>query len=347
VLRFESIISRVVWLHVVAVCLTAVFIPLAHYWLLRSTADDLLHRSLRENADMIAGHLALGPDDRWLLKLPDSLQVLYSEAYGRWGYAVVDDAGRLLFSSSGDRSAIFPEIRAASPRFLEVTRGAEDLYGASVPEEVAGRMVWVQVTQDLAHRDVLVDDVVSGFFVRVGWITPPILLVLLLIDIVVIRRALRPVYQVSENAKKIGPMRTDIRLAPDSMPDEIRPLVLAINQALDRIDQGFRAQREFTADAAHELRTPLAILRARVDTFVDRAATYDLRRDIAGMSRIVEQLLDIAEMEAFVLNPGDRADLKSVCAEVIEVVAPLALAHGKAIELKGGEQGPIWGRGRP
>jgi signal transduction histidine kinase len=152
------------------------------------------------------------------------------------------------------------------------------------------------------------------------------------------------VLAASKIAKSITPTRIDMRFSVDKMPSEIKPLVLSVNQALDRLDQGFRIQREFTADAAHELRTPLTILRMRINSIADRDLANSLRSDIAGMSRIVDQLLDVAELETFVLDPSEKADLQSVCIEAAEFVAPLAVAQGKSIELKG-EEGPIWVKG--
>jgi signal transduction histidine kinase len=119
---------------------------------------------------------------------------------------------------------------------------------------------------------------------------------------------------------------------------------LAVNQALDRLDQGFRVQREFTADAAHELRTPLTVLRTRIDTLADQQVARTLRQDIEGMSRIVSQLLEIAELDTFVVDPLEKTDLQSVCAEVAEFIAPLALAQGKNVALSA-ETGPTWVKG--
>jgi signal transduction histidine kinase len=347
VIRFRSIISRIIGLHVVAVGVTSIFMPLALYWLLNSAATDLHHRALSEHADTVARYLASRADGSWTLDLPPGLQELYSEAYGRYAYAVLDGTGRVLFSSFKNRSSIFPtDSRSASMAFLEAKRGDATIYGASIPRQVDGRTVWVQVAEDLAHRDVLIDDIVADFFKRVGWITLPILLLLLVIDIVIFRRALRPLVQASQKAQNISPARTEVRLPVDTIPTEVLPLVLAVNQALDRLAQGFRVQREFTADAAHELRTPLAILRTRLDTLADQQVVEELRHDIAGMSRIVSQLLDIAELETFVVDPLEKADLRGVCAEVAEFVAPLALAQGKNIALTGSE-GPVWVIGNP
>jgi signal transduction histidine kinase len=221
--------------------------------------------------------------------------------------------------------------------FRETRRGKEAISGVDLPKEIDGRRIWVQVGEDLAHRDVLIDDIVTDFFKRVGWITLPILLLLLAIDIVIFRRALRPLLQASQQAQSIGPARTDVRLPVDTMPSEIRHLVEAVNQALDRLEKGFSVQREFTADAAHELRTPLAVLRTRLDT---------LRHDVEGMGRIVGQLLDIAESDTFIVAPSEKADLHSVCAEVAGSMAPLAITQGKEICLDAADE-PVWVNGNP
>jgi signal transduction histidine kinase len=211
----------------------------------------------------------------------------------------------------------------------------------SIAKRIGGRTVWIEVAEDLAHRDVIIDDIVADFFKRVGWITLPILLALLAIDIVIFRRALRPLLHASERAKEITPRNTDVRFSPENIPTEILPLVQAINQALDRLEAGFRVQREFTADAAHELRTPLTILRSRIDALLDRDTAKALHKDIEGMARIVSQLLDIAELETFTIDPSEKADLRAVCAEIAEFAAPLALAQDKSIALSGTEK-PVW-----
>jgi signal transduction histidine kinase len=346
-MRFKSITSRIIWLHVIAIGLTSILMPLALFWLLSSTARDLQHRALHEHADTLARYLKMGADGVWTLALPAGLQELYSEAYGRYGYAVLDEKGAVLFSSLDNHAPIFPaDPRLGGADFLQTRLGNAVIDGASIPERVRGHTFWIQVAQDLEHRDVLIDDIVADFFPRVGWITIPILLLLLVIDIVIFRRALRPVWQASETAQTIGPAHTEVRLPTEAIPREILPLVRAVNEALDRLEQGFRTQREFTADAAHELRTPLTVLRARVDTLDNLAVREALRQDITGMSRIVSQLLDIAELESFVVDPEEKADLHAVCADVAAFIAPLALAQGKTIALTGA-RGPVWIKGNP
>lgn len=336
--RFKSTISRIISLHVLAIGATSIAMPLALYLLLASTATELHQRALRETADTIARYLALKPDGSWALDLPADMRALYGASYGRYAYAILDQTGHVMFSSlPGDVPVLLTDPLTASPRFFQGERQKAPYYGASIPEIVAGHPVWVEIAQDLEHRDVLIDDIVTDFFVRVGWITIPILLFLLAIDIFIFRRALRPVIHASMMARAIAPARLDVRLPTRDLPSEIRPLVDAVNQALDRLERGFRIQREFTADAAHELRTPLAILRARVDTLDDRAAGKPLLQDIDRMSRIVNQLLESAELEHFAVDADETADLRSVCAEIVTFIAPLAVAQGKSIALTGSD----------
>jgi hypothetical protein len=326
VIRFKSIISRIVILHVVAVVITSIFMSLALSWLLNYATNNIHDKAMQQQAVSVGEHLSAKADGSLELNLPQDLLGLCSQAYGRYSYAVIDNRGSVLFSSLKDQGALFPADTVSSDvEFLQQRRGDATVSGASIRKTVGGKTVWIQAGEDLANRDVLIDDIVADFYRNVGWITLPILLVLLIADIAIFRRALRPLRQASEIASEIGPTRTDLRLPTEEIPREVRPLVSAVNQALDRLEEGFRIQRDFTADAAHELRTPLSILRTRLDLLAGEQISRALRQDVEGMAHIISQLLDIAELDAFVVDPAEKADLRSVAAEVAEFVAPLAL----------------------
>jgi signal transduction histidine kinase len=345
VIRFKSIISRVVVLHVIAVAITSILVYLAMSWLLNFTSNSIHNMAMEQQAQSVANHLSLGGDGSFSLELPPDLRGLYSQPYGRYSYAVVDDRGNTLFSSLKDHAPIFPEAnRAAGAQFFQIHKGDAVISGASIRKMVGGKTVWVQAAEDLAHNDVIIDDIVADFFNNVGWITLPILLVLLATDIAIFRHALLPLRRASEIAQQIAPNRTDVRLPVNEIPSEVHPLLTAVNQALDRLDQGFRVQRDFTADAAHELRTPLSILRTRLDTLDDQRVAKVLRDDIEAINRIVGQLLDIAELDALTVDPLELADARGVCAEVVEYIAPLALAQGREIALLGVSK-PVWVKG--
>jgi len=343
--RFRSIISRIVILHIVAVVITSVVMSLALSWLLNYATNNIHNQAMVEQAIAVGAHLRIGPDGRLVLDLPADLLGLYSQEYGRYSYAVTDDGGRVLFSSLGERAALFSaDPRSRDIAFLQQRHGDATVSGASIRRSIGDQTVWIQAGEDLGNRDVLTDDIVADFYGNVGWITLPILLVLLVADIAIFSRALRPLRDASEIAGEIGPARPGLRLPTDEIPREVRPLVSAVNQGLDRLEEAFRIQREFTADAAHELRTPLSVLRTRLDLLRDQEAGQALRRDVEGMAHVISQLLDIAELDSLVIHPTERADLRAVATEIAEFIAPLALAQGKDIALVGSAE-PVWVKG--
>jgi len=345
VIRFRSIISRIVAFHVVAIGVTAVLMPLALYYLLNEAANGLHRDALRSQAFTIASFLRPQPDGGLTLDIPAEVRPLYSGEYGLYAYAVLDADGRVLFSSRNDGAALFAhDEQGVRDWYIRRRSSGAIIFGVSVARPIGDRMYFVQVGQDLAHRDVIIDDVVSQFFPRVAWITFPILLLLLLFDIFIFRRALSSVREVSQTAASIGPQRTEVRLPEESVPSEIAPLVHAVNQALERLEAGFRAQRDFTADMAHELRTPLAIARARVDSLEPGPLRDQLRADLVNMARTVNEVLDIAELESFLVASDARADLHAVCVDAVAFMAPLAVDRGQTIALTGAP-GPVWVRG--
>jgi signal transduction histidine kinase len=348
VTRFRSIITRIVALHVVAIGITSILMPLALYWLLNQAANNLHRDALRNEAFTFSTFLRAQPDGKLTLDIPPEVRALYTSDYGLYAYAVLDSDEHVLFSSRPDGRALFSEQEhyPGGDWFTHHISSGSVMFGVSVERPIGEHKYAIQVGQDLAHRDVIIDDVVRSFLPKVAWITFPILLLLLLIDILIFRDALDPVREASKTAASIGPTRTEVRLPEQAMPTEIMPLVHAVNQALDRLEAGYRAQRDFTADMAHELRTPLAIVRARVDSLDPGPVRDALRADLVSMTRTVNQVLDIAELEAFIVQTDAKADLHAVCADAVSFMAPLAVEMSKTISLIG-DPGPIWVHGQP
>jgi signal transduction histidine kinase len=367
VIRFGSVLSRIVALHVAAIIVTSICIPLALFLTLRTAAETLHHQALRDQIAQIVHYLAKDPDGSLRLSLPSNLAEFYSQAYGRAAFAVLGADGRVLFSSlpgkraitqlrpngetieffQQDHSGVLAPARSDGypiEFFSETGRGGSALYGAAEAVEFGGQRIAVQVVEDILHRDVLIDDIVDRFLSRVGWITIPVLLLLLGIDVLIFRGAMQPIVVASNRAAQIGPANTELRLPEAGLPTEVLPLVRAINRALDRLDAGFRGQREFTADAAHELRTPLAILSMQIDTIDDRELAQALRSDVDGMTRLVNQLLEFAELETLVVGENERVELGAVAAEAVAAIAPVALAQSRTVALLDADR-PVWVRG--
>ena len=341
---FRSLRSRIIWLHVIAIGAICIALPVAVRLLLDSTTLTFEHETIRRHEAEIARSLTWTPSG-YRLELPSDLRTLYEHGYSGFAFAIVDDRGRVLFSSLPNHTALLPPGRPGAPSaYFQRVNGPAVYYGGNFPERGRGPEVWIQVAQNLENPDVVVDDIVSAFLTRVAWLIPPLLLLLALVDFIIVRRAFAPVVQASQMAREIGPDSLSLRLPTDRLPNEVAPLADAVNQALERLEHGFRIQRQFTADAAHELRTPLSILRMRVSTLADRTMAHEIEADIDVMARIVGQLLSVAELETFVLDAAERVDLKALCSRVVEYMAPLALARGRHLALSGVAR-PVWVRG--
>jgi two-component system, OmpR family, sensor kinase len=144
--------------------------------------------------------------------------------------------------------------------------------------------------------------------------------------------------------------RDPANLAPLEVTDppaEVAPLVANLNRLLERVRTSIEGERRFTSDAAHELRTPIAAVRAHAE--VARAATADGERRgaldsiVAGCdraARAVEQLLTLARLDpADAAPPREPCDLRDVAKQVLADVAPMAV--GKRIELELVEGPPV------
>ena len=122
-MRFKSIFAHIIFLQTIALVTVAIFMPSALYWFMRSAASDLHGLAMLDQADVLSNHLALREDGTLVMELPASLQDLYSEAYGRYAYAVINEKGQVLFSSLQDHSPVFSRsARSPETAFLTARR---------------------------------------------------------------------------------------------------------------------------------------------------------------------------------------------------------------------------------
>jgi signal transduction histidine kinase len=332
-----SLQSRIILFHLLAIVFATVAVPLANYLVINRSADLFEGRILRSHAEQVARYLSRDSQGQWHLALPADLATLYGHGLEGLSYAVKDGGGNLLLSSGKDSDAAVIPTRSA---LSQMSRGGAQVYGVAV-NDTRSRL-WVSVAQNAQYPDVIFDDIVADYLSRIGWFTVAILALLLALDIWIIRRAFQPVVQASRIASAIDPKRADLRLPVKDLPRELMPLIVAVNQALDRLEKGMKLQKEFTADAAHELRTPLAVLRARIDSLPGQDGLAALKSDIDVMSHVVSQLLEIAELENPTLRIDDRVDLYAVSSEVVSMIAGVAIAQGKEVALTGES---VWVKG--
>ena len=118
----------------------------------------------------------------------------------------------------------------------------------------------------------------------------------------------------------------------------------AAEEARRALERVVEQQKRFTANAAHELRTPLAVLRARIDGQPPSPERDALRRDVDRMARLVEQLLAVARLEARQVTLSEGVDLVAVARDTVARLFPLALSSGRELALTAPDR-PVTVRG--
>lgn len=161
----------------------------------------------------------------------------------------------------------------------------------------------------------------------------PLLGITILVTWLTLRTSVRPLRRVAEEASHITGDAAGARLRHDDVPREVLPVVNAANGALDRVERALRDQQRLMANLAHELRTPLAILRARVESVADPAVARMLLPDFERVSRLVGRLLTVARLQSEHVPFNARYELGRVVRECLAQMAPIAISQQKEVVL--------------
>ena len=305
------------------------------------TAGTLTDRELGLRAEDLVRYVSLDATGKPRLDLPADLKQGYDTAAQRSVFAIRDKDGALVETSNPELGALVQRWPKADsePSFFRLTGfgpSSQDYSGVTVLLDSAAGPLTVTVAE-VSGGNELVHSMLREFVFDVAWYVPLFVAVVLLLAVYSIRRSVRPLRAASAEASNIGPGSISIRLPEADVPTEALPLVLAVNRALDRLEQGFAIQRQFTANAAHELRTPLTIITARLDSLEGNGGLSALRQEVGRMNRLVEQLLCVARLDSVALDVSAPVDLRQIAEEVVGSMAHLALASGRSIALTGVE----------
>jgi signal transduction histidine kinase len=202
--------------------------------------------------------------------------------------------------------------------------------------QIGGQKLWVQIAMvgDPAWlwRSVIETELIDHVVVPIGVIVP----LMTLAAFFTVRQTLRPLSRIASQAEALGrAVRAGSTLEPlatNGLPREIVDVVAAINAMLHRLETALLHQKQFTADVAHELRTPLAVLRLQVADLPTTAPAEQIISELDALGALVNQLLRLAQAEDAMLAARQPVDLNAVSRKVCEELAPLALPRGQTIE---------------
>jgi signal transduction histidine kinase len=195
---------------------------------------------------------------------------------------------------------------------------------------------WVQVAMigdpNGQWREILAQEAIDHVLVPFGFIVPPLTLAMFL----VVRQTLRPMRRIADQARALGsaaaagqPLKP---LQDNGLPEEIQSFVLAINAMLAKLQQALERQKQFTSDAAHELRTPLAVLLLAVNQLPRSPEVERVRAEIEALAAQVNQLLRLAQAEGLVASELNPVDLSAAVRKVCEDMAAIAAARSLSVE---------------
>lgn len=260
------------------------------------------------------------------------LRELYAEHPQAYAFALVDRSGTVLDAMNLHlipRAAlgVFADdwiTRLDRPTSPLVTGGSEfmdrsdGLRVVFVMQDDPARLLW------LAY--------LTEFYEHVWFPILPLVLVLLGANSFLVRRGLAPISAMAAWARSLRPGAPSP--PPDvTVPAEIADLVDATQRSVERLAQALDAEKRHAAEAAHALRTPVAVLMARIDALPDEETADRLRGDITALSRMVQQVLASSRADVLTAETTACTDLSAVAADVAAALAPFAYDRGVALAL--------------
>ncbi|MBX4908832.1 ATP-binding protein [Rhizobium sp. NLR16a] len=223
-----------------------------------------------------------------------------------------DRQGRVLLGSAGADASIFPPFERQG---FSRTRTHQLYYAASAN----GNLV-IAVAEPLDRRRELSQSMLLGLLLPLLVVIPLSLVVILF----AVRYSLRPVRALRQGLSRRGAQ--DLSPLPDSgLPSELRPISAGINQLLDRLRAAFEAERAFAANAAHELRTPVAgaiaqaqRIRSETKERLTAQRTNEIEATLKRLMRMSEKLMQLARAEGGRLRADEPSDLRTVIRMIVE-----------------------------
>lgn len=321
----NSLRIRLTWRIVVMQALVLVaFTAIAAVPIYRFLSEELRYET--DVIDDIASAIVVGENGKWQLVMGDDLAVVATDYPDFWLYALDSNGNSVQLGAPPDRLLTMIEA-------LKTVRSA-NISGLGPNEDVVallrrhdGEMgqIWIAAGNgpEIGISSAFGNPVFVGLLCLLT-------LVSFLIIPRIVRGELRGIGQVALDADKIDFERRGTRLSMEMVPDELHSLVRAVNAALQRLDDGIARRHRFIAGAAHELRTPIAILQTRLELMHGVEHHGKLMLDVARLANLANQLLDLERLEAEVPQ-FQRANLVELATEVAADMAPVVIAAGCTI----------------
>ncbi|MFT0858582.1 sensor histidine kinase [Ancylobacter sp. G4_0304] len=270
-------------------------------------------------------------------ELPEALRGRYDVEGSGYVARVRTPSGVILFSHC-DASCTehFLPLDINPPNFWLRTlkEGYPLSFAGGRTVDIEGRPTFIEIAIDGDRQgalwEVFADEVTEHMLVPMGLA----LFVVLGASLYSIRVALRPVRDAAATAELLDPMKPDGALSTQGMPLEIAQLAGAVNRSYERVRNLIAGQKLFTSAIAHEIRTPLAIIRLELER-IDHPRAARAIREIDELTRFLEQVVALARLEATGRDGFAEVHLDQLLEEVVGTLAGMVYAGGASIGFEG------------
>ena len=362
----ESVRARLALWHTAVLGALLVALAAASYLLLARALDRRTDRYLAETASAFDAELVAERADEATdsaaveatvreLRFRDLRTAVYTPAGALLTAsppAVLEDDGRGAELAALDLRALgrrLPALGSSGTAFLHLPGPAGGFRAFTAPAYLGGASYRVAIVQSRRGETETLAAARRGFLI----VLPVVLLLAWAGGYLLARRSLRPVVEMSRHAARIGATSLHERLPVGVAGDELGQLAVAFNDLLSRLDRAFEQQRRFMADASHELRTPVAIVRGEAEIALARddrtgeeyrESLRVLRDEGTRLSAIVDDLFLLARADAgqMPLRPADLY-LDELVTEAARAARSLAAARGVALTCAPAPETPYHG----
>ncbi|UQP01149.1 sensor histidine kinase [Burkholderia multivorans] len=346
----HSLRGRLLWWLLLPLAVFVLIAAAMAYDAARRTAD------LMQDSTLVASARTIGEDIEWRNGLPvadvppAALEIFESPSRDSVFYKVIDSDGRLLAGNPAlDVVARHGAEPIAYDTTLDGTRLRAVAYDRQLYDEGQVDTVTVVVAKTTRSRSAMVATIWRPQLVRLA-----LMLVLAVVLVYLgLTFELRPLMKLKDDVADRGPMELE-PIRPERLQHELRPIVDAINQCIARLNTHTATQRRFIADAAHQLRTPIAVLDTQIQYAQQRghddrelASVLDsMQRSSRKMADVTDKLLLLAHAEA---TPStlltQRVDLAALVSSVLEETIVLAQRRDIDLGAELGERLDVAGSG--
>lgn len=298
---------------------------LAVYLIAVRATSGALDDGLADAAQIYAAQLRAHPGETPQELPADAQRVLLATPEDRIFLSLMDADGRLL-AGSARLGEDLPWGNLERPAFFDLNHSGYWLRGISVVFDVNGQVRHLVLATTAQKREQLIGEIMLGLVMP----QVTLLLVSLLLVWAGIRQGLAPLAALQAEIGRRS--HRDLRLLETlTLPEELRPIVAEINDLFARLERAIDAQRNFIADAAHQLRTPIAGLLAQLEAG-GRQDNPALLLTARRLSRLVGQLLALSRAEPGIESDQADFDLSALVRE--EANAWLTQAFRREIEMR-------------